>query len=181
MGFTDSITDLIHGKAATSTSTSKSYTEAPITFLPAPPLDKVPEKQRKKLLKEWMATNKMIAISSKMDKWLDAAAYASIFMGLYASFTANPKLHKGYWKSEQRSFFDPLAMGGYGQWRYETIDVWVPTGIDHVLCAGSAAALTGATYLAKDSPAALAIPLGALVLNLGANLSEKDWGSFFGL
>jgi len=175
------IAELLHGKAATTTSSSKTLTEAPVSFLPEPSWKEIPEKQRKKLMKQWIAATKFIAPASQLDRILDGAAFLALFLGMYASFRSNPLLLKnmpeqGHW---ERIVMGYDALGNPMKiWNY-VIDRPASYSVDENLCLGASAALGAATYLARDNPSAMAIPLTTIAANLFSNVAAKTLENIF--
>ena len=170
--------------AVSDDSNSSSYTEgAPSGLIPFPDLSRVPVKQRKKLVQQWMDRNTAVALSNNMDKILNALAYAGLFAGQIGLYYTLDMYHTG------KLVHDVYVNGVYSHtisdeqmkeiraagppppntsYQAKVVDVPKWTEIT-----ATAAIITALSYMMRHNTAAAVYPVGGI---LGVLATDKVGG-----
>jgi len=155
------IFDLI-GDRSYSTSKQPAYPSHPI---PQPDVSKLSKKDAKKLLDKWLQTNREIAFYNSIDKIMELGAFLALFAGQMGAYST-----LDIFKHRVEHIAPVGATVPSAQYPAAFWVTWEPKWTE---IAATSALLTALTYMAKDTPAGIALPITGIISLIGYDALTK--------
>ena len=172
------IQDILGGDQSYSTTARTRY---PSDLIPPPDLKAFDKKTAKKLYNKWLETNERIAWVNNTEKLLDAVTFTALFLG-QCGFYAQLNSFKTEQDGQQiDTRWDSKVVYEGGKWVVKPVQVPVYEKVfktDWARVSAVAGIITALTYLVKDNPAGVGIPVGGLATVIGVDQAQNFLGLF---